>query len=85
MAIDMSTVKQIMHGNKEVEKIEDSHGNILWQKPSVEKQITISYLMGFYVGQTPASKTVTTTGGVYTLTSADLPTLSLATGYSTTG
>ena len=34
MAIDMSDVKQIMHGNKEVIKIEDSGGNILWQKPS---------------------------------------------------
>lgn len=31
MAIDMTTVKKIMHGNKEVLKIEDSHG-ILWQK-----------------------------------------------------
>ena len=31
MAIDMTTVKQIMHGNKEVIKIEDSHG-VLWQK-----------------------------------------------------
>lgn len=84
MAIDMTTVKQIMHGNKEVLKIEDGHG-ILWQKPSVEKQITITYLMGFYTGQTPATKTVTTTGGVYALTSADLPTLNLATGYTTTG
>ena len=34
MAIDMTTVKQIMHGNKEVAKIEDSLGNTLWQKPS---------------------------------------------------
>ena len=41
MAIDMTTVKQIMHGNKEVAKIEDSLGNILWQKPS---SITYPYL-----------------------------------------
>lgn len=32
MAIDMTTVKQIMHNNKEVAKIEDGLGNILWQK-----------------------------------------------------
>ena len=32
MAIDMSTVTQIMYNNKEVTKIEDSLGNILWQK-----------------------------------------------------
>lgn len=30
--IDMTTVKQIMHGDKEVIKIEDSLGNIMWQK-----------------------------------------------------
>lgn len=77
MAIDMTTVKQIMHNNKEVAKIEDGLGNILWQKDS-EKQITISYYMVYLVGNTPASKTVTTTGGVYALTSADLPT---GTGY----
>lgn len=34
MAIDMTTVKQIMHNNKEVVKIEDGLGNILWQKQS---------------------------------------------------
>lgn len=39
MAIDMTTVKKIMHNNKEVAKIEDSHG-ILWQKPG---PITITY------------------------------------------
>ena len=44
MAIDMTTVKQIMHGNKEVAKIEDSLGNILWQKstPTVTITITLS-------------------------------------------
>lgn len=35
MAIDMTTVKQIMHGNKEVIKIEDSHG-VLWQKATAK-------------------------------------------------
>ena len=29
MSIDMTTVKQIMHNNKEVAKIEDLGGNIL--------------------------------------------------------
>ena len=42
MAIDMTTVKQIMHGNKEVAKIEDSLGNVLWQKPSPTVTITIT-------------------------------------------
>jgi len=41
MSINMADVKQIMHNNKEVVKIEDSLGNILWQKPS---SITYPYL-----------------------------------------
>lgn len=85
MAVDMSNVTQIMHNNKEVIKIEDHLGNIIWQKSGGEKQITITYLMGMYISQTPVTKTVTTTGGVYSLTSADLPTLTLATGYTTEG
>ena len=32
MSINMADVKQIMHNNKEVTKIEDSLGNVLWQK-----------------------------------------------------
>ena len=32
MAVDMSNVKQIMHNNKEVIKIEDSSGHVIWQK-----------------------------------------------------
>lgn len=36
MSIDMTTVKQIMHNNKEVAKIEDLGGNILWQKVSAK-------------------------------------------------
>lgn len=42
MAIDMKTVKKIMHNNKEVAKIADSHGNILWQKSKVLQSITLS-------------------------------------------
>ena len=34
MAIDMSTVKEIEFNNKQVKKIEDNNGNILWQKKS---------------------------------------------------
>lgn len=34
MAIDMKTVKEIEFNNKQVKKIEDSNGNILWQKKS---------------------------------------------------
>lgn len=44
MAIDMTTVKKIMHNNKEVAKIEDGLGNILWQKQSAKvlQSITLS-------------------------------------------
>lgn len=38
MAIDMSTVKAITHNNKDVTKIQDSLGNVLWQK-----EITTQY------------------------------------------
>lgn len=34
MSINMADVKQIMYGNKEVTKIEDGLGNVLWQKAS---------------------------------------------------
>lgn len=37
MAIDMTTVKQIMHNNKEVAKIEDGLGNTLWQKAAPQR------------------------------------------------
>lgn len=40
MAVNMSNVKQIMHNNKEVIKIEDSLGHIIWQKPSPQPVIT---------------------------------------------
>ena len=36
MAVDMSNVKQIMHNNKEVIKIEDSLGHIIWQKVAAQ-------------------------------------------------
>lgn len=42
MSINMADVKQIMYGNKEVTKIEDGLGNILWQKqvgPTVDPYI----------------------------------------------
>ena len=41
MAIDMTTVKQIMHNNKEVVKIEDGLGKVLWQKPEEHTWHTI--------------------------------------------
>lgn len=41
MPIDMTNVKQIMHGGKEVVKIEDSNGGILWQKQT-SQPITIA-------------------------------------------
>lgn len=73
MAIDMSTVKQIMYNNKEVTKIEDGLGNILWQKQAPEQfDPTILY----YIDGTSAykvdmiNKTITpytTIGGVSTI------------------
>lgn len=41
MAIDMTTVKKIMHNNKEVAKIEDGLGNVLWQKAAEPEWHTI--------------------------------------------
>ena len=41
MAIDMTTVKQIMHNNKEVVKIEDGLGKVLWQKETGPEWHTI--------------------------------------------
>lgn len=41
MAIDMTTVKQIMHNNKEVVKIEDGLGKVLWQKEAKPEWHTI--------------------------------------------
>lgn len=41
MAIDMTTVKQIMHNNKEVVKIEDGLGKVLWQKVAEPEWHTI--------------------------------------------
>ena len=43
MAVDMSNVKQIMHNNKEVIKIEDSNGNVLWEN---KKGSTINITIG---------------------------------------
>lgn len=42
MSINMADVKQIMYGNKEVTKIEDGLGNVLWQKqvgPTIDPYI----------------------------------------------
>lgn len=36
MSINMADVKEIMYGNKEVTKIEDGLGNVLWQKYTPE-------------------------------------------------
>ena len=41
MAIDMTTVKQIMHNNKEVVKIEDGLGKVLWQKKAEPEWHTV--------------------------------------------
>ena len=44
MAVDMSNVKQIMHNNKEVIKIEDSLGHILWQKEPEQPYRRLEYI-----------------------------------------
>ena len=44
MAVDMSNVKQIMHNNKEVIKIEDSLGHILWQKEPEQPFRRLEYI-----------------------------------------
>ena len=44
MAVDMSNVKQIMHNNKEVIKIEDHLGNIIWQKIADQRYIRLEYI-----------------------------------------
>jgi hypothetical protein len=75
MSINMADVKQIMHNNKEVAKIQDSLGNILWQKPVTT--VTISYACLRLNQYLPASKTVQLTNNQYALTSADLPTINL--------
>lgn len=53
MAIDMSTVTQIMYNNKEVTKIEDSLGNILWQKIGPDP---FNPAILYYLNQTTAYK-----------------------------
>lgn len=57
MAIDMKTVKEIEFNNKQVKKIEDNNGNILWQKKSATtvtitltnlKYIDLNYVYIYY-------------------------------------
>ena len=45
MAIDMTTVKEIHYNNKEVAKIEDGLGNVLWQKVSEQPYRRLEYLI----------------------------------------
>lgn len=44
MAVDMSNVKQIMHNNKEVIKIEDHLGNIIWGSQSEYPYRKLEYI-----------------------------------------
>ena len=44
MAVNMSNVKQIMHNNKEVIKIEDSLGHIIWQKLEAQPFRRLEYI-----------------------------------------
>ena len=70
MAIDMTTVTAITHNNKDVVKIEDSNGNILWQKivpPTRNILYYISTSTSYYYVVDMENKTSTgkyTTGSV---------------------
>lgn len=44
MAIDMTTVTAITHNNKDVVKIEDNNGNVLWEKPAPAVRQTLYYI-----------------------------------------
>ena len=44
MAVNMSNVKQIMHNNKEVIKIKDSSGHIIWQKIAEQPFRRLEYI-----------------------------------------
>ena len=74
--MDLSTIKQIVIPEGIVKKIEDGDGNVLWQK--AQDTIQISYSLTADVSHTPETKTVQLSGGSYTLTSADLPTVTIS-------
>ena len=79
MSINMSNVKQIMHNNKEVIKIEDSLGHILWQKESQASWHTVwegSVFCEGYVSFTFSPPRTYTTGDgtvLYTVDTTTLP------------
>lgn len=54
MSINMADVKQIMYGNKEVTKIQDSLGNVLWQKQIGPEPYNPAIL--YYINGTEAYK-----------------------------
>lgn len=61
MSINMANVKQIMHGTKEVAKIEDSLGRILWQKMTPVVRNKLYYVSGGNVSEYDfENKTITT-------------------------
>lgn len=64
MAIDMKTVKNIEFNNKQVKKIEDANGNILWQKQSGQI-ITITFNRTAYGMYTRVSRNNRPGYGVY--------------------
>ena len=62
MAIDMTTVKKIMHNDKEVAKIEDGLGKVLWQKPEEHTWHTVFEKSSGYDLRLWANKGWATTG-----------------------
>ena len=60
MSVNLDNVKAIVHNNKNVVKIEDSHG-IVWQAPTASK----FYLNVFGLYSTTASKTGYVNAGMF--------------------
>lgn len=71
MSIDMTTVKEITHNNKDVVKIEDSNGNILWQKQS--QILTTSGTINISTNQNDVFSMYTTTSGSRTYRRVKVP------------
>lgn len=84
MAIDMSTVKQIMHNNKEVAKIEDLGGNILWQKVSAKvlDSITLAGYTTTFTRDNSFSYGGTVTANYSDGTTADVTSSTTFSGYN---
>lgn len=73
MAIDMSTVKTIINNgnNKEIVKIEDSLGRVLWQKAAGAKDVFVYYDRLYKIDPTTLTFSVATLNGTMALSYLD--------------